>query len=855
MTGSFICGCILFPLVLLALSAGGGLLVRRLGGGWLAGGLVLPVGFALLVATCSFVTYISWLAPAAGYIALAFALAGFLLEARAGKLRVRRPHGIPWVALAALFAFAAVGGPTLVTGIPTWTGYSRIVDIGFQMDFAQHLASAGRASVGSSSSYQVVVQKLLHIGYPGGGQATLGAVAALIRTDLAWCYQMYHAFAAAMGALAIYSLLGRITENRVLRAVGAAVAIQPTALYAYALEGGIKELTTASLLMTVAAVFAERLPGKRPRISVLPAAVAISGAFAAFSVGILPWLGLLLAMLFVVTMWPRERGRTFASWVALAVFAIAISLPGIISAATQLSGIASTAIGGVVELGLGNLAVPVPDWSAAGVWLTGDYRFPLVHVAMTHRLDIFVLVFAVIGIVYAIKRRSWVLAAIGIAAPIALAYYKAHSTAWLQFKAFTITGVFVLTLAFAGAAWLGDNRRRAISLLGWLAAAVIAGGVLYGNALTYHDTTLAPAARYHDLAAIGKHYAGQGPTLFPGFDEYAEYFLRDEHGSSSVNPSNGEFNLAPGVVEPGGIGFAFNLNQFQLAYLQKFKLVVEPRSPTSVRAPSNWNLAERTQYFNVWRKARPATDVYAHFPLSGSPTERTPAFCRNLQRTLRRAGTGASVAYVLGPTAVQVLPTAGVHSTYWHVAGSELVLYGAGSDRMSFTVPRAGKYSIWMAGSIGRPIDFLLDGRRVASVAYEERYPDQFIRIGSVALAAGAHRLTVTRGDGSLHPGSGDDVDPDTRGLGPILLIPGESPPDQLNVAPASAAERICNAPVGYQWMEVLRPGAASSRAAGMSASDPKRAADLAAVERTGGDHSRALLAHQRMNRAQHLEA
>ena len=46
------------------------------------------------------------------------------------------------------------------------------------------------------------MQKLLNIGYPGGGQATLGAIAALIHTDPAWCYQLYHAFAAAMGALA-----------------------------------------------------------------------------------------------------------------------------------------------------------------------------------------------------------------------------------------------------------------------------------------------------------------------------------------------------------------------------------------------------------------------------------------------------------------------------------------------------------------------------------------------------------------------------------------------------------------------------------------------------------------------------
>ncbi len=661
--------------------------MRRLGGGWLPAGLVLPVGFALVVATCSFVTYIDWLAPAAGYIALAFALLGFALEARAGTLRIPRPKRVPWAALAGLFAFAAIAAPTLLTGTPTWSGYTRLIDIGFQMDLAKHLATAGRAAVGNESSYHLSVQKLINIGYPGGGQATLGSVAGLIHTDVPWCYQMYHAVAAAMGALAIYSLLGRVTDNHLLRALGAAVAILPTPLYAYALEGGIKELTTASLLMTVAAVLARRLPGEGSRLSMLPAAVAMSGAFAAFSLGIAPWLGLLVAGLFVVTLTHGGRRRTLAGWGTLAAIAIVISLPGLISAATQLRGIAETAVGGTVELGLGNLSAPVPKWAAAGVWLTGDYRFPLEHVAMTHRLDVFVIVCAVVGVLYALVRRRWVVAIIGIAAPIALAYYIAHSTAWLQFKSFTITGVFVLTLAFVGAAALLERGRRALSWLAWPVAAVIAGGVLYGNAITYHDTTLAPAARYHDLAAIGKRYRGQGPALFPGFDEYAEYFLREEDGSSTVNPSKGEFGLAAGVVEPNGIAYTLNTNQLLLSYLQKFKLLIEPRNPTAVRAPANWNLVQRTRYFNVWRRERPSTDVYAHLPLSGLPHERTAAYCRVLTQKVRKAGPGASVAYVPAPASTTILPTSGVFPNYWRAAGSGLAAHGAGRDRISFTLP------------------------------------------------------------------------------------------------------------------------------------------------------------------------
>ena len=422
------------------------------------------------------------------------------------------------------------------------------------------------------------------------------------------------------------------------------------------------------------------------------------------------------------------------------------------------------------------------------------------------------IVFAVLGILYALTRRRWVIAFLGIAAPIALAYYIAHSTAWVQFKSFTITGVFALTLAFAGTAALHQSRRRGVALLGWLVAAVLAGAVLYGNAITYHDTTLAPAARYYNLAAIGKRYAGQGPTLYPGFDEYAEYFLREEQGTSSENPAKGEYDLAPGVVEPNGVGFSLNLNQFSMPYLQRFNLIVQPRGPLANRAPANWDLVQQTPYFNVWRRTRPASDVYAHLPLSGLPHERTPAICGALQKDLRAAGQGAAVAYVPAPTGTQVQPAAGIHPDYWKPEGGELVAYGAGHDRVSFTLPHAATYEVWVEGTIGRPIEFLVDGRHVGTVAYEERYPNQFLRVGTIELAAGHHTLEIVRGGGSLHPGSGDDVDPDTRGLGPVVFLPGGSQTYQVHVAPASAAAKICAAPVGYEWMEVLRPRAASAQ-------------------------------------------
>ena len=826
LTGLFLSAWLLFPVVLLVCSCGCGLLVRHLSAGSLSLGMVLPGGFALMVVVCAFATSITWLAPAAGAIVAVLALLGYALAKRAGTLRLPQPRRTkPWRAsaawlwptLAALTAFVSIGGPAFLTGTPTWTGYTRIVDIAFQMDFAKHLADAGHLTPPLNSSYHVMIHKLTTTGYPGGGQATLGAMAGLIRTDVPWCYQTYLAFAAAMGTLAIFSLLGRITDSGLLRAVGAAVAIQPNLLYGYALEGGIKELTTVTLLMVVIALLVERLPGEGKRRSVLPLAVASSASFAAFSFGIAPWLGIVFAGLLVVTLAPRSANRRHVAecWGLFAAVAIVLSIPTIV-AGIKLFTLAGEAIGGVVELGLGNLAAAVPDWSSAGVWLTGDYRYPLVHTTATHTFDVVVIALAVLGILFALRRRRWALGILGICAPIVLYYWIAHTGPWIQFKAFTITGTIALVLAFAGAAALRELGPRWIGLLGWSAVVVIAGVVLYGNALIYHDTSLAPAARYRDLAAIGKRYAGQGSVLFPAFDEYSEYFLREENETDIVNPAYGRFPLAQGVsVPPGGISFSWDLNQIAPWFVQTFPLIVTPRSPVASRAPANYDLIERTRYFDVWRRNRPTGDVVMHLPLSNMPYERTQSFCRSLVQVAHNAGPGAEVAYAQQSVASVVSPAQSSHPDYWTAAGPDTVIaLGAGTVQSQFTLARSGHYSIWLNGSVGRPLNLYLDGKRLANIGYEERYPNQFLLLTDVTLAGGQHTLRIVRGNGSLHPGSGDPPsDTVGRTIGAIVFDLGDSTSERVYVARASEASRVCTAPVGYEWLEVLKPGGAPPNA------------------------------------------
>jgi hypothetical protein len=162
-----------------------------------------------------------------------------------------------------------------------------------------------------------------------------------------------------------------------------------------------------------------------------------------------------------------------------------------------------------------------------------------------------------------------------------------------------------------------------------------------------------------------------------------------------------------------------------------------------------------------------------------------------------------------------VNPVEGVHPDYWKALGpSTLAPYGAGTAQMKVTIPSDGRYSIWLQGSIGRPLTLYVDGKRLSRLGYEERYPDEFLRLGAGVLRAGAHTLRLVRGGGSLHPGSGDlSVETVGRTLGAIVFDGEALNANQVYVAPASRMAKICAAPVGYEWLELLRAGGAPAGA------------------------------------------
>lgn len=806
MSGVFLLAWVMFPALMLVLCGGAGLAVHRLTGPTAVPPLlVLPVGMATLVVVCGLFCYYASLAPLAGAACVLVGVLGLVLG-RGALVRVvqRRVRGVDlWAVGAAVGAWLVVAAPVLFSGEPGFTGYGHIVDIAYQFDLSAHFASSGRSiPTLSNSAYQADMIKYLGSGYPGGGQWTLGALSNLTPVDLSWLYQPFLAFLSAMSALSLYSLLGRLLEPRPLRALGAFVAAQPSILLAYTLAGGIKEISTSCFLLLSAALLAQVLPRVKPGRALLAIPIALSATFASLSLTTVPWMGVLSAgILLTVLLVQRERVRALLAGAQIAVVAAVLSLPTI-AVAVKLLPLAT----GPGLLELGNLSTPVPIITAAGVWIGGDYRYTqYAHRLPSDILGVLVLVLAACGLVYAIRRRAWGVAWLGVAGLVAVLFVAHRYGPWVQFKADCITAPIALLMAFVGIGALIRASQRTLVGVGF--ALVLTAGVLAGTALLYHDTTLAPYERLHDLEYIGKRFAGQGPTLTPDFEEYAEYYLRDDDQDSMVNGPRLE--LRPGVnraTAPGGT-WAYDLDEYPLSFVESFRTIVMRRNPLASRPPSNYRLAYLSSYYEVWQREQPVRTVSALVPLLETSGARNAAACSELAAAARKAGPSAQIAYMPSPTGYLQLDDSNLTlSGGFAQSGGVIEATGSGRGVRKQTVPVAGRYDFFIEGSFGRPVNVTVDGHHVGTAAYQVSYPAEWIMIATHWLSAGVHKIEITRGGLSLHAGNGDGIDPFNRTIGPLVLMPARLSVPSVHYGSVRELSRLCKSSRAVRWLEVNRP-------------------------------------------------
>ena len=426
------------------------------------------------------------------------------------------------------------------------------------------------------------------------------------------------------------------------------------------------------------------------------------------------------------------------------------------------------------------IGFPLSGFQLFGIWPTGDFRLDPNDPAIAYALIAVVAVAALIAIRFALRARSWGLLIYVGSALVSVLTAFLFAPPWIAGKALaTASPAIPLAAAAGGAALFAAGLRVAGTIL----LVALAAGVLWSNALAYHDVNLAPRGELGELQTIGGEIAGEGPTLMTEYNPYGfRHFLRD---------------AAPEGV-PGGDTDAFNVFA-----LLKYRTLVLRRSPAQSRPPSPYRLTWRGNYYEVWQRSEGSRGaVVAHLGLGSAVDPAGLPNCSQVRRLAHEAGPSGSLAAVARDP-VEVVPLLlTAHPAGWHVTGDlELVPKGAGTVTAQVRLPRGATYEVWLGGSAGaRPsTDVSIDGRGVSSMGQLIQSDGDYVQLASARLSAGEHTISLDLHGSNLGPGSGAA----RAALGPLTLSVQDSADTKISRFPASQAKRLCGR--RWDWVEALR--------------------------------------------------
>jgi hypothetical protein len=781
-----------FPLLLALLALGCGLLVERSAAIRLPGVLLLPLGLALIVVLSQIVTYWDATAEVAAPLVVAAAVAGIALS----RARLREARIDPWARAAAAAVFGVFAAPVVLSGEATFAGYTLLGDTSIHFSLIDHVMEHGRDVSGlRPSSYEAAIDAYLDSAYPLGAHTALGAVRPLTGQDVAWVFQPYLAVLAALTALSIYAIVLPVARSRAWSAFVACVSAQPALVFAYSLQGSVKEIATIwilALLVALVPVTVSATGGGLRRF--VPLAVVTSASIGILSLAVAPWLGPLLGVAFLGLLVKQRFAsnlRTLQEAAAFAIATAAISFPTLALSETFVR-----ATKGVVTAPneLGNLAGPLDKLQLFGIWPSGDYRFEPGggSLEVTYVLVAVAAAAALEGIAWALRTRAFgPLLFVGVSLA-GWGYATTQGSPWVEAKALAIASPAVMVAALLGPLALARIGRIAEAAV---LAAAIAFGVVWSNALAYHDVDLAPRDRLVELKDVGERISERGPTLYMEFEEFAKHFLRD------ADPTGWAEAWKP-IAEGGRFGFSEDIDRVPLDYVLDHRALVLRRSPSISRPPAAYERTFTGDWYEVWERKGPLT-VSTHTPL-GDPIQASAApRCPRLRRLAEQgARKRMRLAYVPRPSSAYLVPARLEFPPAWQVDGADpLTLRPAGPGRIDAEVLTRvpGRHRVWVQGSFGRGYRVSVDGKPAGRIEYELNPRGQYGLAGTVALAPGRHNVTIVRGGGDLRPGNGGS----NRLLGPVVLSPVASEGRAVRYSRARDPRSLCRR--ALDWVELVR--------------------------------------------------
>jgi hypothetical protein len=755
----------------------------------------VPAGFAALVAVTTLATTWSWSADLATPVVVGLAAAGLASGAGAGG-RFRRISR--WGAAAVLAVFAVGAAPVVLSGSATFAGYTHLDDISTFLAIGGHVIEHGRDVDLPASTAEAAIRSNLDVGYPVGSFVPLEAARPLTGSESAWLWQPYHAFMLAVLAASLWALAAPLVRDHRLRALAVFLASQPALLYAYALQGGVKELAAAALAALAAALAAAvvREP-ERVRLAV-PLAIAFAAVVCVLGVGAVAYLGMLAAgAVLAALLWNvgdrLALGRLVQAGAGAAAIAGVLALPLVSIAATNAE--QST---GLLEnkVDLGNLFAPLEWRQVFGIWPAGDFRLDLTeNRGLVGVLIVVAGVAAVAGVVFALRRRAagpLVFATCVVGAAIGLSVVG--SSPWVDAKGLAIASPAVMLLALIGACALLHTPARAA---GAIALAAIGFGVLWSNWRAYHDVRLAPRDRLEEFEEIADRFAGEGPTLLNEYEPYgARHFLRalDPEAPAELRRRVVPLRRGSGLEK---LEWA-PVDEFQPAATLEYRTIVLRRSPAESRPLPEYELKHAGEYYEVWqRPVQPVQRVIDQAMFGDRTVAVAPAPCAEV-RALGRAAReqGGTLLAAERPAPLILDPASATRPPEWtFVPGSPARLFptAEGTARLPAQVAEPGGYDVWVQGSFARGLELSIDGERVGEVHNHPNFEGLWNRFGTARLTPGSHQVELRYPGSSLRPGSGDTP----QRVGPVALVPRAPAPRLTEVAPDRAAS-LCGRPLDW---------------------------------------------------------
>jgi hypothetical protein len=769
-----------FPLVLVVLSLGLGLFVERLAGTSLPSALLLPVGSAAIVAISSL--GVSLFPSPAALTALIAALAAFGLMLGV----IRRIEGPALVAAGAVFL--CFGAPVLASGTATFAGYIKLDDTATFLALVDRAFEHGRSLSGlPPSSYEATLAVNLAHGYPLGAMLPLGLGHELVRADVAWLYQPWISWNAAMLALCLYRLATPLMPRRSSRAIVAFVAAQPALLYGFALWGGVKELVAVSLVATAVALAAEL---KEPyRVGCLvPFGIVSAALVDAVSLAGTVWL---LPLAVVVAPLIKSRPRAALPG---AVIAAVLALPAVAAASIFYRGSNRDTFTDTTELG--NLLRPLRVVQILGIWPSGDFRIDPQSRMVTGALLLLATAAGLIGVGLALNRGARGLLLAVASAGVGTMVFVGFGAPWVGGKALAVGSPFVLLAVAVGGVGVFTHRglltKRARTFAvacATIASLAVLGAVAWSNALAYHDVSLALFSQMAELERIGARFAGDGPALVTEYQPYGvRHFLRrlDAEGVS-------ELRRRPIALRSGRIaskGEYIDIDQLRLQDLLVYRTLVLRKSPTESRPPAPYHLVWNGRWYQVWQRGTRPT-IIDHRPLGDALEPGAPAPCR-LVKPLASLG---RVASVVRPVNLLWSLDRGRLPRGWSAqTGGAIVPNRSGTLPLEIVLPTRARYRLWLGGSIRGRLSVSVNGSRVGTVAGQLQNAGQWLELGTAAIPSGTQQVTIAVSLPKLSPGTGGGG----VSLGPLLLQPLVS--GRLLEPPMPTA--ICG--MNLDWIEAL---------------------------------------------------